>query len=155
MSEMVVGWHRPDFITWFMRALIAKSSERTASPHPRHGVFIVEDHPGMRSALRRMLERAPNFRVAGEAASAEEALEKFAVELPALMLVDINLPGMSGIELIARLTREHPGIRCVVVSAYAEPDRVRAAISAGARAFVSKDEPGRIATTLTEVADAE
>lgn len=149
---MVIAWHRPDVITWFMQVLKMDMAGRAASAHPEHGVFIVEDHAGMRRALTRLVKREPNFRVTGEAASAEEALERVAVDLPAVMLVDINLPGMNGIELIAHVTREYPGIRCVVVSAYADSGRVSAAMSAGARAFVSKDEPHMIAKTLAEVA---
>ena len=145
---MTIRWYRAD-LGWFVHALLMSDPVRAAAP--RYGVFLVEDHAGMRRALRRLVERSAPFRVAGEAGTAEEALERITAEPPQLVLVDINLPGMSGIELIARLAKEHPYVKCVVVSAYAEPERVRAAMEAGARGFVSKDEPAKIVTTLTEV----
>ena len=148
-SELVIRWYRAD-LGWFVGALLMGEPVRAAAP--RYGVFLVEDHAGMRRALRRLVERSAPFRFAGEAGTAEEALVRIGTEPPQLVLVDINLPGMSGIELIARLAEQHPYVKCVVVSAYAEPERVRAAMEAGARGFVSKDEPSKIIPTLTEVA---
>lgn len=118
----------------------------------KYGVMIVEDHAGMRRALRRLLERSPQLQVSGEAASAEEALDRVSAEHPDLLVVDLNLPGMSGIDLIARLRQQHPKVRCIVVSAYAEAERRRAAFDAGALGFVSKDEPHKIVATLLEAA---
>ena len=122
-----------------------------STTHAPYDVFIVEDHAGMRRALRRLLERAGELKVAGEAASAEAALEALRDESPDLLVVDLNLPGMSGIDLIARVRQAHPDVRCIVVSAYAEAERRRAAMDAGALGFVSKDEPHKIVPALIEV----
>ena len=91
--------------------------------------------------------------VAGEAASAEDALEQLQDGRPELLVVDLNLPGMSGIDLIMRVRDAYPGVRCIVVSAYAEAERRRAAFEAGALDFVSKDEPHKIVPALLEAAD--
>ena len=106
----------------------------------------------MRRALRRLVGRVPRFYVAGEAASAEEALDRVKQCEPSLFLVDVNLPGMNGIELIAALTRRSPAC-CVAMSAYAGPERVRAALEAGAQAFASKDEPHELAELLPALMD--
>ena len=105
----------------------------------------------MRRALRRLLERAADLQVAGEAASAEAALDALREAPPDLLVVDLNLPGMSGIDLISRVREAHPDVRCIVVSAYAEAERRRAAMDAGAMDFVSKDEPHKIVPALIDV----
>ena len=151
MSHTVVTWYRTDF-QYALQAVLTGIHERTASP--RHGVFIVEDHAGMRRMLRRLVGRSSELRVVGEAASAEEALEKLAIELPKVVMVDINLPGMSGLDLIAILKQRHPEVRCVVVSAYSGLERRRAALQAGAQGFVSKDEPSSIVAAVIEAADS-
>ena len=148
MTGVAIGWDGL-YLDWLWRVLLARRSGGDVGVEPQHGVFIVEDHPGMRRALRRLVERAPGFTVVGEAASAEEALEKLAARAPAVVLADLNLPGMSGFELIRTLVRDK-GVRCVAISAYAEADRVRAALEAGARAFVSKDEPRKLPQVLAE-----
>ena len=150
MNTVVV---RPQFDPGrLMHSLSMHGPGDEASEVLRHGVFIVEDHAGMRRALRRLVERLPHFYVMGEAASAEEALASLDGQVPGVVLVDLNLPGMNGIDLIKALT-ERARIKCVVVSAYAESERVQAALSAGARAFVSKDQPERLSALLPVVAE--
>ena len=149
---MVIRWYRAD-LGWFIQALLTGDPARVAAPS--RSVFLVEDHAGMRRALRRLVERSADFRVSGEAGTAEEALERIADENPHVALVDINLPGMNGIQLIERLVQLYPHVKCVVVSAYAEPERVRAAMEAGASGFVSKDEPAKIISTIKEVLEGE
>ena len=107
----------------------------------------------MRSALQRLIERSRTLSVSGAAASAEEALSLVGESLPSVFLVDINLPGMNGIELITVLCGRG-NARCVAISAHAEPGRVRAAIEAGAAAFVSKDDARNITATLEQVLQA-
>lgn len=148
MNTAIVHPHRD--LAWVVQSLSVRESGDLGGSLHRHGVFVVEDHAGMRRALRRLVERLPNFYVTGEAASAEEALESLDGEMPALILVDLNLPGMNGIELIRRLTKKAK-VKCIVVSAYAESERVRAALDAGARGFVSKDEPAKLSALLPVV----
>ena len=105
-------------------------------------LFLIEDHPVMRRELRRLLEGQADLEVVGEAVSAEEALTLLQILKPHLLLVDLSLPGMSGLELIRQLQQERPELRYVVVSGHAGERYRQAALVAGARAFVSKDEPG-------------
>lgn len=147
---MVIRWY-PNDVLWVFQALLAESQGHSAQS--KHAVFIVEDHAGMRRMLRRLVGRSSKLRVTGEAASAEEALEMFAIELPRVVMVDINLPGMSGLDLIAKLRQQYPQVQCVVVSAYAGLDRRRAALQAGAQGFVSKDDPSEIVAAVVEAAE--
>ena len=108
----------------------------------------------MRRELRRLLEREVDLEVVGEAVSAEEALTLLQTLKPHLLLVDLSLPGMSGLELIRQLQQERPELRYVVVSGHAGERYRQAALAAGARAFVSKDEPGAIVGVVREAVQA-
>ena len=103
----------------------------------RVGVFIVEDHPLMRVAMRLMLEQDENFIVVGEADNAEEALERLA-NLPTDMVVmDIQLPGMDGVEATRRLKSDHPHLKVIIFSAFGEEYLVPS-IEAGADGYMMK-----------------
>jgi DNA-binding NarL/FixJ family response regulator len=108
-------------------------------------VFIVDDHPSVREGLRGLVERSERYRVTGAAASAEEALATLGsagTEAPELCLVDLNLPGMGGIDLVARLRSELPALRCLVISMSIRFEHVVEACAAGAFGFVGKDQDG-------------
>jgi len=118
-------------------------------------VFIVEDHTLLRTTLRDFLLDEPDLQVVGDAGSAEtalEALEGLAHCAPDVVLVDVSLPGMSGIEFVKRLARLHPHVACVMLSGHGETDDVEDALAAGARGYVvkgSSDEvPAAIRTVL-------
>ena len=100
-------------------------------------VFLVEDHPLIRLAMRRLLEQDGNFLVVGEASNAEEALERLGT-LPADMVVmDIRLPGMDGVEATRRLKLHHPHLKVVIMSAFGEEYLVPS-IEAGADGYMMK-----------------
>jgi DNA-binding NarL/FixJ family response regulator len=104
-------------------------------------IFIVEDHPIIRRGYRSLLDAEPNLRVVGEADTAEEALAYIdAAEPPDLVVVDLGLDGMSGLELIKRLTSSHAGIRILVISMYEETLYGERALQAGAHGYVRKKE---------------
>lgn len=101
-------------------------------------VVLVEDHRLVREGTRELLERDPSVRVVGEAATPEEAFN-LALELrPTVMLVDVQLDETSGIELIQRLARAFPDIRCVVLSAYDDYVYITEAFEAGACGYLLK-----------------
>lgn len=114
-------------------------------------IFIVEDHLGMLQALRQLLEEVPEFTVIGYAASAEVALVQLAVLSPDLCLVDLSLPGMSGLELVEYLSREQPSLRCLVVTGHSDPMYRLAALTAGAAGYVTKDDPDNVLLAVREV----
>lgn len=109
------------------------------------GVLIVDDHAPFRSAARLVVEMADGFEVVGEAADGREALDLVAALRPDLVLMDVKMPGVDGIEVTRRIVRAHPRVKVVVLSTY--PEYERHALDAGAIAFVSKSEfsPDRIA----------
>jgi DNA-binding NarL/FixJ family response regulator len=104
-------------------------------------ILLVDDHPLVRDGLRARLETVPNFAVVGEADSAEQALQHVAALPVDLVLMDINLGGMNGIELTGRLSVGYPDIAVLMLSMHDKAEYVRQAIQAGARGYVLKDAP--------------
>lgn len=104
-------------------------------------IFVVEDHPVMREMLVTFLTEQTGHAVCGAAETAEEALEQLGEAAPALALVDVSLPGMSGIDLVEQIQRQWPEVRCLMISGHGEPEYVRQALAAGARGYVVKGDP--------------
>src|SRR6478735_9420085 len=103
------------------------------------GILIVDDHDLVRIGLRHMLEVIETFSIIGEAASGEEALEK-AVELkPDIVLMDVRMPGIGGIEATHRMERRSPTSRVIALTACADDPFPDLLLEAGARAFLTKD----------------
>lgn len=100
-------------------------------------VLVVDDHPVVREGTRRILE-VSGFEVVGEADTGEAAFELIEATLPDIALVDVRLPGMTGIELTALIRRTHPDTKVLILTAYANPAYVRAALRAGAVGFLVK-----------------
>jgi len=102
------------------------------------GIVLVDDHKLMRDGVKTILERSPDFRVVGEAESGAEAVQFCRKTSPDIVLMDINLPGMNGIEATVELLRHCPGVKVVILSMYDDENSVVSAIRSGARAFVLK-----------------
>jgi DNA-binding NarL/FixJ family response regulator len=101
-------------------------------------VLIADDHPHFRDGLRALLLSAPDLEVVGEAGDGEEAIS-LAVELqPDVILMDLNMPGVEGIEATRRILRTSPHIAILVVSMFEDDDSVFAALQAGARGYLLK-----------------
>jgi DNA-binding NarL/FixJ family response regulator len=101
-------------------------------------IVLVDDHKLVRDGIRTLLERGPDFRVVGEADNGAEAVQLCRKTNPELVLMDIGLPGMNGIEATTELLRHCPGIKVVILSMYDDENSVVSAIRSGARAFVLK-----------------
>ena len=106
-------------------------------------VLVVDDHALHRDGIRQILGQQPDIQVAGEAESAERALVLVNLLHPSVVLMDIRLPGMNGIDATRRIRRDHPGTRVLVVSAYDDEEYIRGALEAGASGHLSKAAPGR------------
>lgn len=116
-------------------------------------VLVVDDHPVVREGVATVLDAEPDIEIAGAAGSAEELLDDVVRLLPDVVLLDLALPGISGVEAIARLTRLVPAIRVVVFSAHDNDEAVVAAVRAGARGYIVKGAPGsEIVRAVREVA---
>lgn len=105
-------------------------------------ILVVDDHPVVRAGIRAVLEREPDFQVVGEASEGSEALLLLERLRPNLLLIDLVLSGIGGIEVLRQLPRRSPGTRSLVLSLYAEDGYVREAIRAGARGYLLKDTDG-------------
>ena len=120
-----------------------------ASPEPRR-VAIVEDDSGLRHQLERILKAAKRATCVGSYCSAEEALEKINADKPDVVLMDINLPGMSGIECVAHLRKGLPEAHVIMLTIYEDSDRIFRALQAGADGYLVKSSPTE---TLLEAID--
>jgi DNA-binding NarL/FixJ family response regulator len=101
-------------------------------------IFVVDDHPIVRQGLIAALEDEPDFEVVGAAGSAEEARAPVDRLRPAVILLDLELPGMSGVEAIPQLLAASPGVGVLVFTAYDTDERVLGAVRAGARGYLLK-----------------
>lgn len=104
-------------------------------------VAIVEDRPEIREGLTLLLGRADGFEVAGAWGSAEEALPHLLGHPPSVVLMDIGLPGIDGIEAIRRLHAKHPALPILVLSVYDDDQRIFEALCAGAVGYLLKKTP--------------
>jgi DNA-binding NarL/FixJ family response regulator len=101
-------------------------------------VAVVDDHPVVRQGLVAALEDEADFEVVGSAASAEEAFSLVERHLPDVVLLDLELPGINGVEAIPRLTELNPDGRVLVFTAYETDERVLGAIRSGAKGYLLK-----------------
>jgi len=115
-------------------------------------VALVEDSAPMRRNLERMLRRARGVRCVCACASAEEALAEIPRCKPDVVLMDINLPGASGIECTARLTQQLPATQVIMLTVYEDTASIFSALKAGACGYLLKrSSPGEILEALTTV----
>jgi DNA-binding NarL/FixJ family response regulator len=112
---------------------------RTGAAMTTARLLLVDDHNLVRAGLRSLIEGMPDIEVVGEAANAEEALAGIAALAPDIVVTDISMSGLSGIELAAKLKQEYPDIRVLVLSVHAEAEFVRQALAAGACGYLIKD----------------
>jgi DNA-binding NarL/FixJ family response regulator len=101
-------------------------------------IVLVDDHEVVRLGLKSLLERHPQFEVVGEAGSARDALEQVAALEPDVVVMDIRLPGTSGIEACEQIVDQYPKIKVIMLTSYAEDEMLFSAIRAGASGYVLK-----------------
>ncbi len=108
---------------------------------PKIRVLVVDDHPVVRAGICSMVSYQSDLELAGEASTAAQAMELFAANEPDITLVDLSLPDLSGIELIAILREKTPEARFIVLTANAGGSEIGKAMHAGARAYLFKNAP--------------
>ena len=115
-------------------------------------VAIIEDQPDIRDGLAILIGGTPGYRVAATFGSMEEALPNIGKRLPDVALVDIGLPGMSGVEGARRLTEQHPKLLILMLTVYGDDERIFEAMCAGACGYLlKKTPPARLLESIRDV----
>jgi NarL family two-component system response regulator LiaR len=115
-------------------------------------VLIADDHPVVRRGLRTFLELQDDMRVAGEAADGREAVAEVERLLPDVVLMDLVMPGVDGIEAIRRIRALSPSTKVIVLTSFSEDDKVFPSIKAGAAGYLLKDvEPQELGRAIRSV----
>jgi two-component system, NarL family, response regulator NreC len=102
-------------------------------------VLVADDHAVVRTGLRRVLDAEEDIETVGEAANAERAIFEAMDHKPDVVLMDVTMPGQSGVEALPALLRSVPGTRALILSMHDDPAYVRAAFEAGASGYVLKE----------------
>ena len=105
---------------------------------PRIKIFIIEDDPDIRSAFTLIVDQSKKFKVAGAFESFEEAIKNFTADVPDLVMMDIQLPGTSGIEATKQIKERFPSVEVVIVTVFEDDEMVFEALKAGASGYITK-----------------
>lgn len=108
-------------------------------PHAPIRVLVADDHRLFRDGLRALLNSAPDLEVVGEAGGGEEVVAKADAVRPDVILMDLQLPGLNGIEATRRILGSQPSVNVLVLTMFEDTDTVLAAMRAGARGYILKD----------------
>jgi two-component system NarL family response regulator len=104
-------------------------------------VLIADDHPVVREGVAAMIERRPDMTVVAEAATGREAVAAYRAARPDVVLMDLRMPDMTGVEAIGAIRGEFPGARIIVLTTYDGDEDIYRGLQAGARAYLLKDAP--------------
>ncbi len=110
------------------------------APKPIH-ILLADDHWVVRAGLHALLDSDANLRVVGEAATGEEAVKQTRALKPDVVLMDLVMPGIGGLEAVRRIAALHGGTKILVLSGYLQEDRLLDVLAAGASGFVHKGSP--------------
>lgn len=117
-------------------------------------ILLADDHNILRDGMRLLLERQPGFTVVGEAADGRETIELAAEHSPDVVVMDIAMPNLNGIEATRRIVEKRPGIGVVILSMHYDESYVLRSIKAGARAYLLKDAlKGELIAAIRAVAE--
>jgi DNA-binding NarL/FixJ family response regulator len=104
----------------------------------RFGVLVVEDHPIMRMGIAAIIDAQPDMKVCGQAESGTDAVRLFRQQRADVILMDLRLPGMSGLDALRAIRRHDPAARCVVLTTYEGDEDIHQALAAGAAGYLIK-----------------
>ena len=122
-----------------MSRAVRYAGGRDPSRVPQIRILLADDHTVIRSGLRLLLEQQPDFTVAGEASDGREALQLVSKLHPDVVVLDIGMPQMNGIEATRHIVAEFPAIHVVILSMHSDEGYVLRALKAGARAYILKN----------------
>ena len=115
-------------------------------------ILLVDDHPTFRLGMKALLSQEKDFMVIGEAGNAVEALTFIKEKLPDIVLLDISMPGLNGLQALPRILALHPDARVIILTAFDNDDYLNEAIMKGAYGYLMKSRsPGEIADAIREV----
>ncbi|MBV8616320.1 MAG: response regulator transcription factor [Acetobacteraceae bacterium] len=112
-----------------------------SAPHGLIRVGIVDDHPVVRDGLAAILGLQPDIKVVGEAETGREACALFDRQRPDVLLLDLKMPGMDGLEVVQTLCAAHPEARIVILTTYGGDEDIFRSLKAGAKGYLLKDAP--------------
>ena len=119
-------------------------------------ILLADDHTLVRAGIRALIEQLPTVKVVGEAKDGREALRLVKEHKPDLILMDVAMPGLNGLEATARVSKEFPDVRVIILSMYANEEYVREAINAGAAGYlVKRSAATELERAITAVARGE
>lgn len=109
----------------------------SANPKPIR-IVLVDDHPLLRQGIAALVADQPDMKLIAEASNGREAIEQFRIHLPDLLLMDLQMPGLNGIDAMIAIRTEFPEARFIVLTTYAGDVQIMRALKAGARAYLLK-----------------
>jgi DNA-binding NarL/FixJ family response regulator len=119
-------------------------------------VMLVEDHAVVRAGFHALLRSLPDVEVVGEASNGREALEMVPARRPDVLLTDISMPELSGLQLLERMARDWPKVRVILLSMHANEEYVLKAVRDGAAGYLPKDaDPAELEIAIKAVARGE
>lgn len=119
-------------------------------------IFVVDDHPIVRKGLEDLIADQRDLAFTGGTGNADEALERFDLENPDVVILDLSLDGGSGVDLIKTIRQRFPGLAVLVLTMYDEPLLIERAMRAGALGYVTKRDAGtEVVTAIRHVLDGE
>ncbi len=113
------------------------------------GAVIADDHGVVREGIRRLLEAEDDIEVFSEASDGREVLEAVAKHQPQVVILDITMPKLGGLETLQRLRTAHPGVKVILLSVHSDPPHIQSAVSLGADGYVLKN--GRVSELVSAV----
>jgi DNA-binding NarL/FixJ family response regulator len=124
----------------------------TLSSDTKRRFIVVDDQPFMRKAVRRLIEAHLGWEVCAEASDGQEAVEKVKNLAPDVVVMDLVMPRLSGIDAARQISEQSPDVQVLILTLHSLPDLVNAARDAGAKAFILKsDSPWRLVSTIEEL----
>jgi DNA-binding NarL/FixJ family response regulator len=113
-------------------------SGKLEAPAKASRVLLADDHTLVRAGIRALLEKLPGVEVAGEAGDGREVLELIQAQQPDVVLMDISMPGLNGLQALARVTRDFPPVRVIILSMHPNDEYVLQALKSGASGYLLK-----------------